>query len=170
MERTTASACSICTSCITISEAFAILCFCLPLLSMTGECQTNLPNEMNANASTSTPDTMRFFPDEPIIVNDDSLDRALQTYSPFVLDCWELDCRPCKLIDPKINQMTAESKGKIVFGKLCTNYNPAALKRYGITRTPTLLIFNDSSLVYKHVGNYPKDELMHIILTVLHMR
>lgn len=157
---------------ITIFEAFAILCFCLLLLLMTCECLMDTFNVTNASTSTSTStaNAIRFFPDEPIMVNDNSLDQALQSYSPFVLDCWELGCRPCQLIDPKINQMAEESRGKIVFGKLCTNYNPASLKRYGITRTPTLLIFNNSTLVYKHVGNYPKDELMHIILTVLHMR
>jgi thioredoxin 1 len=110
------------------------------------------------------------FPASPVAVDDKSLDNALGNYSPFVLDCWEKGCRPCELIDPKINQMAEDFRGRIVFGKLCTNYNPAAVSKYGVSRTPTLLVFKNGSLVYKHVGNYPIGDLEHMILTVLHMR
>ena len=89
---------------------------------------------MNVNASGPA----RMFTESPVVVNDGGLDEALKIYSPFVLDCWEIGCRPCDLID--------------------------------VSRTPTLLVFKNGSLVYKQVGNYPQEELEHIILTVLHMR
>ena len=44
------------------------------------------------------------------------------------------------------------------------------MSKYGVSRTPTLLVFKNGTLVYKQVGNYPQEELEHIILTVLHMR
>jgi len=149
---------------IVASTVITVLCL-LPQ-AMMGDCQANPEAQMGVNASGPT----LIFPDAPVDVYDRRLDDALKIYSPFVLDCWELGCRPCKLIDPKINQIAEDFGGRIVFGKLCIDYNPITMNKYGVSRTPTLLIFNNSTLVYKHVGNYPKEELKHIILTVLHMR
>jgi len=110
------------------------------------------------------------FPGAPLNMADENLPGALNVYSPLVVECWERGCRPCELMGPKIYQMASDFKGKIVFAKVCIDDNPLTMIKYGIERTPTLLIFNNSTLVYKHVGNYPIDDLKHIILTVLHMR
>jgi thioredoxin len=107
------------------------------------------------------------YPDVPIEVNDKNFDSMLRLYSPFVVDFWKIGCRPCKSIDPTINEMALDFKGQIVFGKLCTDRNSNSKKKYGISNTPTLLIFKDGSLVYRHVGNYPKQKLEEIILTAL---
>jgi thioredoxin 1 len=109
----------------------------------------------------------KWFPDVPIEVNDKNLDSMRMLYSPFVVDFWEIGCRPCKSVDPTINEMALDFKGQIVFGKLCIDRNAASKKKYGISRTPTLLIFKEGNLVYRHVGNYPKQKLEEIILTAL---
>jgi len=144
--------------------ALALLCL-LPLAIM-GDCRASPEGQTDGGVSSPA----LVFPEAPVAMDDGSLDEALKIYSPFVLDCWEIGCRPCQLIDAKINQMAADFKGRIVFGKLCTNYNPIAAGKYGVSRTPTLLVFKNGSLVYKHVGNYPIEDLEHMILTVLHMR
>jgi len=66
--------------------------------------------------------------------------------------------------------MAEDFKGWIVFGKLCIDNNSVTMSKYGVSRTPTLLVFENGSLVYKQVGNYPQEELERTILTVLHMR
>jgi thioredoxin len=107
------------------------------------------------------------FPDVPVELNDKNFNSMLKLYSPVVVDFWEIGCRPCKSIDPTINEMALDFKGQIVFGKLCIDRNAASKKKYGISSTPTLLIFKDGTLVYRHVGNYPKQKLEEIILTAL---
>ena len=130
-------------------------------------------NASISNASISNASTGKMyriekeFPDAPIEVNDKNFDSMLRLYSPFVVDFWKIGCRPCKSIDPTINEMALDFKGQIVFGKLCTDRNSNSKKKYGISNTPTLLIFKDGSLVYRHVGNYPKQKLEEIILTAL---
>ena len=94
----------------------------------------------------------------------------LKLYSPLVVDAWEIGCRPCELIDPTINEMAKDLRGRVAFGKLCIDQNPLTKNKYDISRTPTLLIFKNSTLVFKNVGNYPKEKLEEIILTVLRMR
>lgn len=149
-----------------IATLMALVIFCLLPPAMAVDREASSDGQMNVNAS----GPVRVFPESPVVVNDESLDEALKIYSPFVLDCWETGCRPCDLIDQKINQMAEVFKGRIIFGKLCIDYNPITTSKYGVSRTPTLLVFNNGSLVYKHVGNYPQEDLEHIILTVLHMR
>lgn len=132
---------------------------------------TPISNASISNAFVSTaskPETE--FPVVPVEVNDKNFDSMLKRYSPFVVNCWEIGCRPCKYINPTINEMALDFKGQIVFGKLCIDNNAASKKKFGITRTPTLLIFRNGTLVYRHVGNYPKPELEEMILTALKMR
>jgi thioredoxin-like negative regulator of GroEL len=135
-------------------------------LAMTGDCQAAPDGQMDVNASGPA----RMFPESPVVVNDDDLDEALKIYSPFVLDCWEIGCRPCQLIEPKIDKMAKDFRSRIVFAKLCIDRNPITMGKYGVSRTPTLLVFENGTLVYKLVGNYPQEELERIILTVLQMR
>ena len=135
----------------------------------------SIGNASISNASISNASTGKMFriekefPDVPIEVNDKNFDSMLRFYSPFVVDFWEIGCRPCKSIDPTINEMALDFKGQIVFGKLCIDRNAASKKKYGISSTPTLLIFKDGTLVYRHVGNYPKQKLEKIIQTALNM-
>ena len=143
-------------------SGIAILCL---LLMTGGESQPGPEVLADPNSSRDL-----IFPDAPIELFDTSLDGALKIYSPLVVDCWELGCWPCQKMDTTLNQMASDFRGKIVFGKLCTDFNPVTTGSYGISRTPTLLIFSNGTLIYKHVGNYPREELENIILSALHMR
>jgi thioredoxin 1 len=107
------------------------------------------------------------FPDAPLVIIDSTLGSALDKYSPLVLDCWEKGCRPCQLIDPKIDEMAIELKGRVVFGKLNINQNAKTTTKYNIFVFPTILIFKNGSLVYRHIGDIPKDRLQNLILSKL---
>jgi thioredoxin 1 len=112
----------------------------------------------------ASPEHVWEFPDAPVSLDDSSLDSALKRYSPFVLECWKYDCSPCQLIRSTIDEMAIDLRGRVVFGRLCINENPVTTKKYEVSRGPTLLIFNRGTLIYKHVGNYPKPTLEKIIL------
>jgi thioredoxin 1 len=126
----------------------------------------NAQMQMTFNASKNAVD----FPENPVEVDDKNLDQMLKNYSLFVVDCWEMGCRPCELIDPTINEMARDLKDRVAFGKLCIDENAITKNRYDVSRTPTLLIFKNGTLVFKNIGNYPKQKLEEIILTVLRMR
>ncbi len=107
------------------------------------------------------------FPDAPLVIIDSTLGSALDKYSPLVLDCWEKGCRPCQLIDRKIDEMAIELKGQVVFGKLNINQNAKTTTKYKIFVYPTILIFRNGSLVYRHIGDIPKNKLENLILSKL---
>ena len=137
-----------------------ILCLFLVLAS--------LGYALGSETTNSTATSMAF-PDAPVNVNDSTLDTALQTYSPFVLECWKGGCRPCQLIRPKVDEMAKELQGQVVFGRIDIMQNAITQNRYQVSRSPTLLIFRNGSLIYKHVGNYPKYALEAIIKKQLGM-
>lgn len=148
------------------ATSMAIVILCLLPLAMIGDCRATLEGQADGNNSGRA----QSFPEAPVVVNDDTLHEAINIYSYLVLDCWEIGCPPCKLIEPKIDRMAEEFKGKIVFAKLCIDTNPISMSKYGISRTPTLLVFKNGTLVSMQVGNYPQEELKRMILTVLHLR
>ncbi len=106
-------------------------------------------------------------PVTPVTITDSTLDSAVKSYSLFVLDCWKEGCEPCQLISPTVDEMAQDFKDKVVFGKLLTDQNHKTRVKYHIYHYPMLLIFKNGSLVYKHLGNYPKATLESVILSKL---
>jgi thioredoxin 1 len=125
-------------------------------------------NDILINITDSNP--LIEFPETPVVVNDSTLVASLSQYSPFVLECWEIGCRPCQRIDPAINEMANDLKGKVVFGKLNIDQNIKTMVKYRVFNYPTLLIFKNGRLVYRHIGNYPKATLEKMILEKLDLK
>ncbi len=103
----------------------------------------------------------------PVTITDSTINSAVKNYSLFVLDCWKDGCAPCQLISPTVDEMAQDFKGKVVFGKLLTDQNHKTRVKYHIYHYPVLLIFRNGSLVYKHLGNYPKETLESVISSKL---
>ena len=146
--------------------AFALAIFCLLLMALAGGCRAASNGYAVGNGSAQS----QIFPEAPLVLNDDTLDDAIMANPNLVIDCWEIGCPPCKLMDPKIDLMAEDLKGRIVFAKLCIDRNPISMARYRISRTPTLLVFSNGTLVAKQVGNYPQEDLERMILAVLHLK
>jgi thioredoxin 1 len=134
-----------------------LICMLLILANL-GNGSENLDNK-----NLTSIEAIREFPFFPLIINDSNLDSTLKHYKNVVLECWKYDCMPCQLISPTIYEMANDMRGKVVFGKLSIAENPITVKKYDVTRAPTLLIFNRGTLIYKHVGNYPKQTLEELI-------
>jgi len=99
-------------------------------------------------------------PGKPIIVTDATVDAASNQYPLLILDCWAEWCGPCRMIGPIIEELAAEMKGRVVFGKLNVDENPQTANRFRISAIPTLMIFKDGKLIDKLVGAYPKPSLV----------
>ena len=59
-----------------------------------------------------------------------------------------------------IEELAAEMKGRVVFGKLNVDENPQTANRFRISAIPTLMVFKDGKLIDKLVGAYPKPSLV----------
>ena len=83
----------------------------------------------------------------------------MQRYPILIVDCWAPWCGPCVMVAPIIEELAADHKGKIVFGKLNTDENEKIMREYNIMSIPTLLIFKNGRLIDRSIGAMPKTDL-----------
>jgi len=92
-------------------------------------------------------------------LNSRNLEEAIRNNRSLVVDCWAPWCGPCRMMSPVIEELAADLKDKITFGKLNTDENQDIAARYQVQAIPTLLIFKDGKLADRKVGALPKKAL-----------
>lgn len=107
------------------------------------------------------------FPDSPLSINDSNIDSMLKLYSPLFIDFWEPRCYPCVLMNVTMDETAKDLKGKVAFGKLNIYDNPVSMKKFSITRTPTLILFKNGTIIYKFIGYADKSMMEDRISTHL---
>jgi thioredoxin 1 len=93
---------------------------------------------------------------KPIEVTDATFEETVQNHSLVIVDCWATWCGPCHMVVPIIEELARDYAGKVVFGKLDVDKNPAIVMQYQIMSVPTLLVFNHGKLVDKIIGASPR--------------
>lgn len=100
---------------------------------------------------------------QPITLADDGFDLAVERYDLMVVDCWAPWCGPCMMMAPIIDELAQEYAGRVIFGKLNTDENPATTERLGIMGIPTFLILQGGNEVERIVGAVPKQEIRNVL-------
>jgi len=98
-------------------------------------------------------------PGTPIKITDADIDEHVKKYDTVVVDCWAPWCGPCRMVHPIIEELAKEMQGKIVFGKLNVDENPATSTKHQIMSIPTLLVFKNGTIVDRLIGAMPKEIL-----------
>ena len=96
----------------------------------------------------------------PVALTDATFDDFVKNNPLAVVDCWAEWCGPCRMIGPVVEQLAKDFAGKVMFGKLNVDQNPATAARFGIMSIPTLLIVKDGTLVDSVVGAVPRDHIV----------
>ncbi|MBN1689478.1 MAG: thioredoxin [Dehalococcoidia bacterium] len=85
-----------------------------------------------------------------------NMDEMVKNNPSLVVDCWAPWCGPCRMMGPVIEELAADYKGKITFGKLNIDDQQDVAIKYQIQAIPTLLIFKDGKLADRKVGALPR--------------
>ncbi len=100
---------------------------------------------------------------EVIELSDATFDAAVRDNPQLVVDCWAVWCGPCRMVAPVIDELAKDYEGRIAFGKLDVDKNPATASRFHIQSIPTILMFKDGKLVDQKMGAMPKAMLEPIV-------
>ncbi|MFT6716334.1 MAG: thioredoxin 1 [Saprospiraceae bacterium] len=84
--------------------------------------------------------------------NQETLDKAIASGKPVLVDFWAEWCGPCRMVGPIVTELSTEYDGKAVVGKVDVDSNKEISAKYGIRNIPTILFFKDGEMVDKIVG------------------
>ncbi|HSV41998.1 MAG TPA: thioredoxin, partial [Methanomassiliicoccales archaeon] len=91
------------------------------------------------------------------VVTDQTFEAFVKQDKLVVVDCWAPWCGPCRALAPKIEELSVELAGKVVFGKLNTDENEQVPTRFNISAIPTMLLFKNGVMVDHVVGAGSKE-------------
>lgn len=98
-----------------------------------------------------------------IDITDETFDLQISE-GKVVVDIWADWCGPCKKLTPKLEWLEEELEGTVQFYKLNSDDNTETANRYNVMSVPTVLIFDDGTLVNTIVGLKSTFEIQKTIL------
>lgn len=78
---------------------------------------------------------------------------------PVLVDFYADWCFPCRMLDPIMEELATELRGRAVIGKIDTDKNLIA-RRFGITKIPALFVIKDGEIKGSFFGVVPKETLI----------
>ena len=89
--------------------------------------------------------------------------KFIDKYPLAVVDFWAPWCQPCKMVDPRVRELSKMYKRKVAFGKVNVGDSKEIARKYHIMAIPNLLVFSYGKKVtkmtgVKQVGDY-KDKI-----------
>lgn len=102
--------------------------------------------------------------EHPAEFTDDNFhSKVLSSDKLSVVDFWATWCGPCRKMEPVIEDLAKEYKGKVNVGKVNVDHNPRVCEEYGIRSIPTILFIKNGKVVQRIVGTVTKHGLIKMM-------
>ena len=80
-----------------------------------------------------------------------------------ILDFWAEWCGPCKFMEPIIDELEKELKGKVTIEKINVDENQELTAQHGVMSIPTYIIEKDGKEIERIIGETKKDNFVRVI-------
>ena len=77
---------------------------------------------------------------------------VIKSEIPVLVDFWAPRCAPCRVLEPIVDELCDEFRGKVTFVKVNRDENPGVASRYGVISLPTMIVFKDGKPVSSITG------------------
>ena len=99
-----------------------------------------------------------------IILNEANFDKEIKEGAiPFLVDFWAQWCGPCQMLNPTLEQIATDFKGRANVGKVNVDENPNLAGKFGVLSIPTLILFVNGQEKERLVGVIPKEQLVQLL-------
>lgn len=80
---------------------------------------------------------------------------------PRLIELGSVNCVPCKMMKPILDELTATYKGKLDVEFIDVNQNPQGAGQYRIRVIPTqVFLAADGKELFRHEGFFPKEDIL----------
>jgi thioredoxin 1 len=79
-------------------------------------------------------------------------DEVLGSGVPVIVDFWAPWCRPCRAIEPVLEDIAESAGERVRLVRLNVDENVGVPSRYGVLALPTVILFADGSPVETLIG------------------
>lgn len=80
-----------------------------------------------------------------------------------LLDFWAVWCSPCRIMNPVLEELEEELKGKVEIVKINVDEKPEEASKYGVMSIPTYIVMKDEKEVGRRIGFISKVEMIKLL-------
>ena len=91
-------------------------------------------------------------------------DSIISDNKPVIVDFHALWCGPCKIQSPILKDVAAELGERVRIIKIDVDQNTEIARRYNVQSIPTLAVFKNGKLIWRHSGVVSKTQLIDVLL------
>ncbi|WP_044175628.1 thioredoxin [Flectobacillus major] len=95
--------------------------------------------------------------------NDNNLEKLILGKTPILVDFFAEWCQPCRTLAPILNGLAKQLGDGIIVFKVDVDKKPQIAKAYRVQSMPTLLLFQQGKLLWRHTGVVSKQQLEQVI-------